>query len=481
MEMISLILIASFLIIICLRAIKMKNPVVTLEEAGEAIPVKVDDVAQRLSKAIQKKTVSYPDISRIDRQPYAEFLDFLVESYPLVHRHLEMEKVNDYGLIYHLKGQNQALKPALLTAHYDVVPVEKSTLDDWEHPPFDGVIADGYVWGRGTMDMKLHLLSILEALEMQLAAGYKPQRDIYLAFGQDEETRGDLGACAIAKLFEERGLEFDFVLDEGGCITEGALPFLEKPLALIGIAEKGISSVRITVNGVGGHSSMPPKQTSVGALARIVSDLEKQQFDLRICEPVKKQFEEIGREVSFSLRLLIANLWCFGPLFKRVIAKSEVGNAMMRTTTAATVFEGSMAHNVLAPKASAIVNFRLIPGETVEDVLDHIRKVAGNQEVELEPMMQDNPSLISPTDSDGYRRIESYINKTFPGVLVSPFLVVGGTDSRRYEKVCPNIYRFSPMKIQKEDTERIHNVNERISLENIERSVRFFHGLISEL
>lgn len=481
MEIIILILIVAFLGIICLRAAKMKN-VVTAPLAKEPLqPVNTDEVAKRLSKAVQKQTISYPDVSRIDWKPYDDFIKFLEESYPLVHQHLKMEKVNDYGLIYHLKGKNPELNPVLLTAHYDVVPVEKSTLDQWEHPPFDGMIADDYVWGRGTMDMKLHLLSTLEALEMHLSEGFLPERDIYLAFGQDEETRGDQGAYSIAKLFEERGIQFDFVLDEGGCITQGALPFLEKPLALIGVAEKGISSVKITVNGTGGHSSMPPQQTAVGALARIISDLEKKQFKLRMCDPVKKQFEKIGQEVSFSLRLLIANLWCFGPLFKRVIAKTEVGNAMMRTTTAATVFEGSMAHNVLAPKASAIVNFRLIPGETVEDIINHIKEIAGDQEIELEPMMQDDPSLISPTDSDGYKRIEKHIDRTFPGVLVSPFLVIGGTDSRRYEKVCPNIYRFSPMQIQKEDAERIHNVNERISLQNIENSVQFFHGLISEL
>ncbi len=329
--------------------------------------------------------------------------------------------------------------------------------------------------------MKLHLISLLETMEMLLADGFTPQRDLYLAFGHDEEVFGDQGALSIARVFEERGIEFDFVLDEGGFVIKDGFPMVKKPMAVVGVAEKGITSVRITVEGTGGHSSMPPKNTAVGILSRIITDLEKQQFSTRICGPVKEQFERIGSEAPFLFRLLTANLWLFSPLFKKLVAKTNSGNAMLRTTTAATMIEGSSAHNVLPPKASAIVNFRLLPGETVADLINHIKKIAKLENISIEPIIANDPSLVSPSDSEGFKRIESTIHRVFPGVLVSPYLVVGGTDARRYEKVCPNIYRFSPMLIEQADTDRLHNVNERISFENIERFVQFFNLFISDL
>ena len=467
--------------ILCFRAATVKKPLVS-KSAQTVVPeIDVEGVANRLSQAVQQATVSDTDLSKIDWKPYQAFIDLLKENYPGVHQLIEREIVNDYSLIYHLQGSNRDLKPVLLIAHSDVVPVEKSTADLWEHPAFDGVIKDGFVWGRGTMDMKIHLLSILEAVEMLLADGFKPQRDIFLAFGHDEETRGESGATAMAKIFEQRGIEFDFVLDEGGVVADGVFPMLKKPMAMVGIAEKGITSIRITVKGTGGHASMPPKNTAVGVLAKVIADLEKQQFNMRICGPVKEQFERIGSELPFYFKLLTANLWFFGPLFKRIVAKTASGNAMLRTTTAATMIEGSMAHNVLPPRASAIVNFRLLPGESVSDVLEHIKKVAGPVNIEVESIIGDEPSLVSPSDSEGFARVENAIHEIFPDVLVTPFLMVGGTDARRYEGVCPNIYRFSPMLIKQSDLDRIHNVNERISLQNIERSVQFFHRLISDL
>lgn len=467
--------------ILCIRAATVKKPLVPESTQQAAPEIDVDSVAKRLSQAVRKATVSHTDLSKIDWKPYQAFIDMLVENYPTVHRHTEREIVNDYSLIYHFKGQNPDSKPVLLISHLDVVPVEKTTEKDWEHPAFDGVIADGFVWGRGTMDMKLHLISTLEAMEMLLAAGYTPQRDLYLAFGHDEETRGELGAISIAKRFEERGIEFDFVLDEGGVVADGIFPLLKKPMAMVGVAEKGITSIRITVEGTGGHASMPPKNTAVGILAEVITRLEKQQFGMRICGPVREQFERIGSETSFFFRLLTANLWLFSPMFKKLVAKTNSGNAMLRTTTAATMIEGSMAHNVLPPRASAVVNFRLLPGETIADVVDHIKKVAKLENIEVEPIIADDPSLVSPSDSEGFRHIESIIHQTFPGVMVTPYLVMGGTDARRYENVCPNIYRFSPMLIKQTDLDRIHNVNERISLENIEKSVQFFYRLISDL
>lgn len=467
--------------LLCFRAATVKK--LPLPEISETVlaDIDVDATAGRLSSAIQKPTVSHTDPSKVDWQPFREFIALLEKNYPRFHQAGEREFVNDYGMIFHIRGRDSDLKPVLMIGHYDVVPVEKSTEDQWEQPPFGGVIADGFVWGRGTMDMKLHTISPLEALELLLSDGFTPERDLYLAFGQDEEVSGKMGAAAISRLLKERGMAFDFVLDEGGGVIQGAFPMLKKPMATIGIAEKGITSIRITVEGTGGHASMPPKHTAVGILSQIITSLERQQFDLRISETVKQQFERIGMELPFHLRLLTANLWFFGPVFKRIMSRTTVGNAMMRTTTAATMAEGSQAHNVLPPRASAVVNFRLLHGETLSDVMEHIRKVASPVKVELEPLFGNDPSNVSPTDSQGFKLIEQTIHEVFPGVLVSPYLVMGATDARQYEVVSPNVYRFSPMLIDQSDLDRIHNVNERISFENVKRSVQFFHRLISQL
>lgn len=481
MGLLILIGILSFITVLCFRAATVKKPIV-LKSAQQTVPeINVDSVAARLSQFIQEATISNTEVSKTDWKPYKTFMELLATSYPLVHQHAEREIVNDYSMIYRFKGQNPDLKPVLIIAHYDVVPVEKTTESEWEYPPFKGVIADGFVWGRGTMDMKLHLISSLETMEMLIEEGFRPQRDIYLAFGHDEEIFGDQGALSIAKIFEDRGLEFDFVLDEGGFVIQDGFPLLKKPLAVVGIAEKGVTSIRITVESTGGHASMPPRNTSVGLLSRIITDLERKQFKMRICGPVREQFERIGSETPFPFRLLTANLWFFGPLFRKLVSRTNSGNAMLRTTTAATMFEGSMAHNVLPPKASAVVNFRLLQGETVEDVINHIKKVAKTENISIEPIIANEPSVVSSSDSDGFKRIENTIHQVFPGVMVSPYLVVGGTDARRYEKVCSNIYRFSPLLIEQADTGRLHNVNERISLENIGKSVQFFYRLITTL
>lgn len=226
---------------------------------------------------------------------------------------------------------------------------------------------------------------------------------------------------------------------------------------------------------------MPPKHTAVGLLSRLITDLENNQMKAQVCDPVKKQFERIGTELPFVFRILTANLWLFGPLLKRLVASNSMLNSMFRTTTAATMIEGSKAHNVLPPKAKAIVNFRLLPGDTMNDLTAHIKKVSKLSDLKIDPIIADNPSKVSPTENDAFATVEETIYQSFPDVLVVPYLVMGGTDSRRYENSCDNIYRFSPMQIENSDRDRIHNVNERISLENIERSLRFFRNLMSKL
>ncbi|HPU01736.1 MAG: M20/M25/M40 family metallo-hydrolase [Firmicutes bacterium] len=438
--------------------------------------IDINRAAERLSGAVQLPTVAASDPAKVDRASFELFIRYLEQAYPQAHAVLEREIVNGYSLLYRWKGRDASLKPVLFLAHIDVVPVEKGTEQDWLYPPFSGALAEGFVWGRGTMDVKNQLISIMEAVECLAAEGFTPSRDFYLAFGHDEETRGEEGAVKISELLQSRGLSFEYVLDEGGAVTVGAMPGVKRPLALVGIAEKGYADIRITAQGEAGHSSMPPRHTAAGMIGRAVAALERRQRPARISPYLRETLAHIGPEMGFGLRLILANLWLFGPLFKLVFKSSRAGNALLRTTTAVTVLEGGSKPNVLPRKASAIINYRIAPGESVQELLHHVRRVVGD-ELEVEAIQATEPSRISPVDSPGFKAIERAIYAIFPEAVTVPYIVMAGTDAIRYEPLSEQIYRFTPMLISAEDLERVHGTNERLSLENIERGIRFYIDL----
>ena len=441
------------------------------------IKIDVDRAAGRLSGAVQIPTITASDPEKADRAPFEQFIHYLEQAYPSAHAVMEREIVNGYSLLYRWKGREEGLKPVLFMAHIDVVPVEEGTEQDWHYPPFSGALADGFVWGRGTMDIKNQLISVLEAVEYLLAEGFIPARDFYLAFGHDEEMRGEEGAVKLSALLQSRGISFEYVLDEGGAVTLGAMPGVERPIALVGIAEKGYADIKITAEGETGHSSMPPKHTAAGMIGRAVAELEKRQRPARISPYLKEMLAYIGPEMKFGLRVILANLWLFGPLFKLIFKSSRTGNALLRTTTAVTVLEGGSRPNVLPRKASAVINFRISPGESVSELLDHVRRVVGKK-IKVEPIQATDPSRISPVDGSGFKTVEQAVYAIFPEAVTVPYIVMGGTDAIRYEPVCEQIYRFTPMLISVEDLERMHGTNERLSLENVERGVRFYIELL---
>ncbi len=441
------------------------------------IKIDVDRAAGRLSGAVQIPTITASDPEKADRAPFEQFIHYLEQAYPSAHAVMEREIVNGYSLLYRWKGREEGLKPVLFMAHIDVVPVEKGTEQDWHHPPFSGALADGFVWGRGTMDIKNQLISVLEAVEYLLAEGFTPARDFYLAFGHDEEMRGEEGAVKLSALLQSRGISFEYVLDEGGAVTVGAMPGVERPIALVGIAEKGYADIKITAEGETGHSSMPPKHTAAGMIGRAVAKLEKKQRPARISPYLKEMLAYIGPEMKFGLRVILANLWLFGPLFKLIFKSSRTGNALLRTTTAVTVLEGGSRPNVLPRKAGAVINYRISPGESVSELLDHVRRVVGKK-IKVEPIQATEPSRISPVDGSGFKTVEQAVYAIFPEAVTVPYIVMGGTDAIRYEPVCEQIYRFTPMLISVEDLERMHGTNERLSLENVERGVRFYIELL---
>ncbi|HHW74161.1 MAG TPA: M20/M25/M40 family metallo-hydrolase [Firmicutes bacterium] len=446
-------------------------------EPEPGIEIDVEKAAKRLSGAIKIPTITASDPKKADRAPFKQFTDYLEQAFPVAHKALEREIVNRYSLLYRWKGSDESLKPVLLMAHIDVVPVEEGTEQLWSYPPFSGEIAEGFVWGRGTMDIKNQIVLILEAVEYLLEEGFTPAGDIYLAFGHDEEVRGDEGALQIAKLLQSRGIELEYILDEGGAVTEGAMPGVDCPLAMVGIAEKGYADIKITAEGEAGHSSMPPQHTAAGMIGQAVAKLERKQRPARISPYLKEMLAYVGPEMGFGLRLVLANLWLFGPLFKLVFQRTRPGNALLRTTTAVTVLEGGKVPNVLPSKASAIINFRITPGETVDDLIAHVRGVVGDK-IKVEAPTATEPSRISPVDGTGFKAIERAVYATFPRSIAVPYIVMGGTDAIRYEPVCEQIYRFTPMLVSTEDLDRMHGTNERLSLENLEWGTRFYMELI---
>ncbi|MDE2431011.1 MAG: M20 family peptidase, partial [Burkholderiales bacterium] len=349
----------------------------------------------------------------------------------------------------------------------------------WTQPPFDGVIKDGYIWGRGAWDDKGNLFSIMEAVEKLLESGFQPERTVYLAFGQDEEVGGLKGAKRIAQLLESRKLKFEFIMDEGLLVTEGILKGLDPAVALIGIAEKGYATVQMDLKATPGHSSMPPQKTAIGMMSNALAKLENKQFPAKIRGVALEMFETIAPEMHGINRVLLSNLWLFKPLVQRELAKSASTGAMLHTTTALTMFHAGNKDNVLPGSAQATVNFRTLPGDTQASVLAHIRKTIDNDAISLTtPPGNAEPSRVSPTTANAYQTVNRTIREVFANTLVAPGLMLGATDSRHYEALSDNIYKFSPVRATAEDLPRFHGTNERISVKNYAEMIRFYHQLI---
>ncbi len=329
------------------------------------------------------------------------------------------------------------------------------------------------------MDIKCAVFSIFEAVESLLKNGFSPPHTIYLAFGHDEEVSGFQGASKIAALLEKRGISLEYVLDEGGSLTRGIVPGISAPVALVGVAEKGYVSLELTVESTGGHSSMPPHETAIGVLAKAVSTLERTPFPARIKGPVLNLFNYTGPEMPFFRRMAFANLWLFSPAVKNRLAQSPETDAMIRTTTAPTIIEGGTKENILPKKVKAVINFRILPGDTTKDVIDRVHKVINNPEVKVNQLKQGwEPSLVSDVESPAFTMLQKTVRQIYPGTIVAPYLVSGATDSRHYRNLTRNVFKFTPIMAGREDLKRIHGVDERIGCEDYNQCVRFFIQLI---
>jgi carboxypeptidase PM20D1 len=458
----------------------MRRPVICLVAglvASAASPAAAQAPEARLAEAVRFETVSHQDDADFEQAPFDAFRAWMAASYPNVHASLSLERVGRASLLYHWPGRDASLAPILLASHMDVVPAPDP--GSWTHPPFDGVIADGYVWGRGTLDDKAGVVGILEALEGLLADGFSPERGLWIAFGHDEEVGGEQGAAAIAALLAERGVSAWFSLDEGMAIAEpGATSFSEQPLALVGVAEKGFLTLRLTARGAGGHSSVPPRSTAIGRMSRAITRVEAHPLEARTEGVVRDMLRALAPHSSGLRGLVLRWPRLFAPVIEAQLVSEPSTNAMVRTTTAVTMIDGGVQANVLPREVNARVNFRLLPGDSSETVIEHVRAAIDDPEIEIHVETVNEASPVADVGSDAFAMLSEVILEHAPGAVVAPALVVGGTDTRHYVKVAANGFRFLPIRFALEDFERVHGRDERLSIDNFHFAIAFYELLV---
>lgn len=452
------------------------------------ITVDGKSVAERLGLAVQFKTISDLDEEKIDANAFLGLHRLLQTLYPMVHDKLIVETVNQYSLLFTWQGKDPDLKPIMLISHLDVVPADEGEESGWTYPPFSGELAEGYVWGRGALDVKCGVIGILEAVEYLLKQDFQPERTVYLGFGHDEEVGGQYGAVAIAELLTSRGVKLGSLIDEGGSVIEGFLPKVDVPVALIGISEKGYLSLRLQVEVDGGHSSMPAQETAIGILSRAVSRLESHPMPAHL-EVIEFIMSYLGSALPFKQRLLFANTWLLGGVLKKKLARSNLMNAIIRTTTAPTIINAGVKDNVLPSRAEAVVNFRILPGDDLRSVYETVLEKIDDERVRVHPFTGDtllgasgwDPSFVADAESAYYLRLAHLVKEFFPGALVAPYLVLGATDSRHYQPVTANAFRFSPVQMDQSGIQSVHGINERLSYENCAKMVGFYIAYLQEI
>ncbi|XP_019613896.1 PREDICTED: N-fatty-acyl-amino acid synthase/hydrolase PM20D1-like [Branchiostoma belcheri] len=437
----------------------------------------------RFTSAIQFRTVSY-ERGVGTPQELARFTQFIRESFPTIHGSplVRRDVVGNYSLLYRVDGSDASLKPYMLASHLDVVPITQEA--NWEAPPFSGQLKDGYIYGRGTIDAKHSLMGCLEAVEFILSRGHRPKRTLYLAFGHDEETSGHFGAKVIGEMLAQRGEKIEFILDEGTPVGEGLVPGVSKQVALVSVAEKGFLQLHLTVNEEGGHASMPRSESAIGILSKAISKLEDSphpnMFKMFGTGPETRMLEYVATEMTLPYRMLTSNLWLFSPLVGWVYSKKPQTNAFARTTTALTRFNAGVKDNVISPEATAVIDHRIHPSSSVEEVIEFDRKVINDPRVKFNVINNMEPSPTSPygKDSPTYMLLQKTIQQIYPDALVTPTFMVANTDTRHYWSLSSAIYRFNPYVMTPSDLPRFHGLNERISVQNYERVMNFYYHLI---
>lgn len=436
-------------------------------------------VAEKLATAVRFKTISALESEDFQYVEFTKLHAYLADAFPLAHERLQVEVINNYSLLFTWQGHNSALKPVLFMAHMDVVPVEAASEEDWLEEPFAGVVKDGFVWGRGTMDDKYRVVTMLEAVERLLEQGYEPERTLYLAFGHDEEIGGDEGAGKISEHLQQLGVQLEAVFDEGLAVAEDIIPGIKEPLALVGTAAKGSLNLLLTVKGEGGHSSAPPSETPIGILSRAISRLHQNPFKPRLTSTTRESMEILTERMGGKYKFAMRHYGLFKKKILKKLAEDQATDVLIRTKLVPTIIAGGEKNNVLPRQATAVLNVRILNGETDQTVIDYVRKVIKDERVEISQYgIYTPPSPETPTDTWVYDALKTTILHTFPDALVVPALFPGATDARHYSNLTSNIFRFAPQVVNRESAQLVHNVNERIGVDVLEKSIGFYTTLV---
>jgi carboxypeptidase PM20D1 len=470
----------SILILILIILYKAYAHQPSLIEASGKAKIILDDSKpiQNLAKSITYKTISHPDYEKFNYEEFEKFLSWLEEEYSLIFEKLEKKYIGK-SLLLKWQGNNNNLNPILLTGHYDVVPVDDESGLAWINEPFAGIIDDNHVWGRGALDDKSGVIAILEAINYLLTKNFEPERTAFFAFGFDEEIGGNRGAAKIAEFFIEEQITLEWSLDEGSFLLEDIIPGLNKLIAIINVAEKGSLTLEIIGKSKGGHSSMPPSKTAVGNLAEALIKLEENPLPGKLEGLSLELFDNISRHMSFQRKILFANLWLFEPFINRTLSKSPSMNAVIRTTTAPTMLSASERSNVLATNAIGTVNFRLHPRDNPEKVINFVKKIIDNEDLHVRQAGEARQaSQVSDWNTQGFEIISKSVREIYGDIVVTPGLMVGGSDSKHYGKAAKNSYRFNPFPISNSELDGLHGINEKINKKDFVDGIRSYIRII---
>ena len=468
-------LIAVFLAVILIRAAMFRPKTFPVTEA-EPVEFDGEKAIASLQQLVRCKTISYYDSSKEDDKEFEKLIGLLPKLYPEVFRVCSFDRLPDRALLFKWEGKNHD-HPSVMMAHYDVVPVNE---DQWEKDPFCGTIENGVLWGRGTLDTKVTMNAVLSAADTLISKGFVPENDIYFAFSGGEEINGK-GASNIVDWFEEHKIDLGLVVDEGGGVVENVFPGVKAPCGVVGIAEKGMMNAIFTVKSQGGHASAPKPHTPVGILSKACCKLEANPFPMHVTKPAAEMFDTLGRHSTFLYKIIFANFGIFKWVLDLLGKKSggEI-NALLRTTVAFTQMEGSTAPNVIPPQATMVANLRLNPMDTVASAKARLEKIIDDENVTVTVGSHMNPSRISQTDCDAWKKVEKAVAETWKGCLVAPYLMVQCSDCRHYGRISDKVYRFSAMDLTAEERATIHGNNERIRLDAIKRAVEFYLRLMKQ-
>jgi len=458
---------------------QLRHPLCLLLLMATATVVSAQPAVERLAEAVRFKTISYQERDRIDYREFERFNAFLRSSYPRVFSTLAVEKVNEHSLLLTWSAPESTVDPILFTAHSDVVPVEPGTEGDWTHPAFAGVVADGRIYGRGTLDDKNGVLSLLEAVESLLEEGFQPKRTVVFAFGHDEEISGKQGAAKVAEKLRARGIKFAWMVDEGGLVIRDNPLLPGKPMAMVNVAEKGYLTLTLTATGEGGHSSRPPRVSTIGRLSNALARIEANPFPARLIGPVKEMLERIAPHAGQPERFIFNNLWLTGGIVADQMSEDQTTNSFVRTTTALTMINAGIKENVIPQAAEAKVNFRLLPGDTPESVVQRITEIVDDPEVAITYNRWDNLPGVADHEAEGFKVIEAAVTDVFPEALVTPSLLTATTDTRHYIDLAEHQYRFHGVDMVSAQANSIHGTDEYVEAESYLRSVEVARLMIS--